>query len=98
MNHFYFPSFWANVSSPLLFPFCLFKDAGELYVWGSNKHEQLASQAAFLLLPQRIEARCFQNEKIAAVWSGLTHLVAQTGERAAGNLWLGSAAGGQLSK
>uniref|UniRef100_A0AAA9TJ28 Secretion-regulating guanine nucleotide exchange factor n=1 Tax=Bos taurus TaxID=9913 RepID=A0AAA9TJ28_BOVIN len=54
-------------------------DAGELYVWGSNKHGQLASQAAFLLLPQRIEARCFQNEKIAAVWSGWTHLVAQTG-------------------
>ncbi|XP_059730851.1 secretion-regulating guanine nucleotide exchange factor isoform X1 [Bos indicus] len=53
-------------------------DAGELYVWGSNKHGQLASQAAFLLLPQRIEARCFQNEKIAAVWSGWTHLVAQT--------------------
>ncbi|KAI4564689.1 hypothetical protein MJT46_019777, partial [Ovis ammon polii x Ovis aries] len=53
-------------------------DAGELYVWGSNKHGQLASQAAFLLLPQRIEAHCFQNEKIAAVWSGWTHLVAQT--------------------
>ncbi|XP_043337264.1 secretion-regulating guanine nucleotide exchange factor isoform X1 [Cervus canadensis] len=53
-------------------------DAGELYVWGSNKHGQLASQAAFLLLPQRIEAHYFQNEKIAAVWSGWTHLVAQT--------------------
>ncbi|KAB0347762.1 hypothetical protein FD754_012619, partial [Muntiacus muntjak] len=53
-------------------------DAGELYVWGSNKHGQLASQAAFLLLPQRIEAHYFQNEKITAVWSGWTHLVAQT--------------------
>ncbi|XP_070329547.1 secretion-regulating guanine nucleotide exchange factor isoform X2 [Odocoileus virginianus] len=53
-------------------------DAGELYVWGSNKHGQLASQTAFLLLPQRIEAHYFQNEKIAAVWSGWTHLVAQT--------------------
>ncbi|XP_036115313.1 secretion-regulating guanine nucleotide exchange factor isoform X2 [Molossus molossus] len=53
-------------------------DAGELYVWGSNKHGQLASQAAFLPVPQKIEAHCFQNEKITAVWSGWTHLVAQT--------------------
>uniref|UniRef100_A0A673UVD4 Secretion regulating guanine nucleotide exchange factor n=1 Tax=Suricata suricatta TaxID=37032 RepID=A0A673UVD4_SURSU len=54
-------------------------DAGELYVWGSNKHGQLASLAAFLPLPQKIEARCFQNEKVTSVWSGWTHLVAQTG-------------------
>ncbi|XP_029770421.1 secretion-regulating guanine nucleotide exchange factor isoform X4 [Suricata suricatta] len=53
-------------------------DAGELYVWGSNKHGQLASLAAFLPLPQKIEARCFQNEKVTSVWSGWTHLVAQT--------------------
>ncbi|XP_073898715.1 LOW QUALITY PROTEIN: secretion-regulating guanine nucleotide exchange factor [Castor canadensis] len=53
-------------------------DAGELYVWGSNKHGQLATQAAFLPVPQRIEAHCFQNEKVTTVWSGWTHLVAQT--------------------
>ncbi|XP_042547540.1 secretion-regulating guanine nucleotide exchange factor isoform X2 [Dipodomys spectabilis] len=53
-------------------------DAGELYVWGRNKHGQLATQAAFLLLPQKIEAHWFQNEKVTAVWSGWTHLVAQT--------------------
>ncbi|CAK6449241.1 unnamed protein product [Pipistrellus nathusii] len=53
-------------------------DSGELYVWGSNKHGQLASQAAFLPVPQKIEAHCFQNEKVTAVWSGWTHLVAQT--------------------
>ncbi|VFV28351.1 secretion-regulating guanine [Lynx pardinus] len=53
-------------------------DAGELYVWGSNKHGQLASLAAFLPLPQKIEACCFQNEKVTSVWSGWTHLVAQT--------------------
>ncbi|OBS69783.1 hypothetical protein A6R68_01676, partial [Neotoma lepida] len=51
---------------------------GELYVWGRNKHGQLASLATFLLLPQRIDARCFQDEKVSAVWSGWTHLVAQT--------------------
>ncbi|XP_060033054.1 secretion-regulating guanine nucleotide exchange factor isoform X2 [Erinaceus europaeus] len=53
-------------------------DSGELYVWGSNKHGQLATQAAFLPLPQKIEAHCFQDEKVTAVWSGWTHLVAQT--------------------
>ncbi|XP_048217059.1 secretion-regulating guanine nucleotide exchange factor isoform X2 [Perognathus longimembris pacificus] len=53
-------------------------DAGELYVWGRNKHGQLATQAAFLPLPQKIEAHWFQNEKVTAVWSGWTHLVAQT--------------------
>ncbi|XP_058993646.1 secretion-regulating guanine nucleotide exchange factor isoform X3 [Mustela nigripes] len=53
-------------------------DAGELYVWGSNKHGQLASLAAFLPMPQKIEAHCFQNEKVTSVWSGWTHLVAQT--------------------
>ncbi|XP_033619987.1 secretion-regulating guanine nucleotide exchange factor isoform X5 [Fukomys damarensis] len=54
-------------------------DAGELYVWGSNKHGQLATQAAFLPVPQKIEAHCFQSEKVTAAWSGWTHLVAQTG-------------------
>ncbi|XP_041586561.1 LOW QUALITY PROTEIN: secretion-regulating guanine nucleotide exchange factor [Vulpes lagopus] len=53
-------------------------DAGELYVWGSNKHGQLVSLAAFLPKPQKIEAHCFQNEKVTSVWSGWTHLVAQT--------------------
>ncbi|XP_076790722.1 secretion-regulating guanine nucleotide exchange factor isoform X4 [Arvicanthis niloticus] len=53
-------------------------DTGELYVWGRNKHGQLASLAAFLPLPQRIEAHCFQDEKVTAVWSGWTHLVAKT--------------------
>uniref|UniRef100_A0A2K6F1T6 Secretion regulating guanine nucleotide exchange factor n=3 Tax=Propithecus coquereli TaxID=379532 RepID=A0A2K6F1T6_PROCO len=53
-------------------------DAGEVYVWGSNKHGQLVTEAAFLPMPQKIEAHCFQNEKVTAVWSGWTHLVAQT--------------------
>ncbi|KAM9220674.1 secretion-regulating guanine nucleotide exchange factor isoform 3-T3 [Dugong dugon] len=53
-------------------------DAGELYVWGSNKHGQLATQAVFLPVPQKIEVHCFQNEKVTAIWSGWTHLVAQT--------------------
>lgn len=61
-------------------PLTSLSDTGELYVWGRNKHGQLASLAAFLPLPQRIEAHCFQDEKVTAVWSGWTHLVAKTGE------------------
>uniref|UniRef100_A0A8I6AQB4 Secretion regulating guanine nucleotide exchange factor n=1 Tax=Rattus norvegicus TaxID=10116 RepID=A0A8I6AQB4_RAT len=53
-------------------------DTGELYVWGRNKHGQLASLATFLPLPQRVEAHYFQDEKVTAVWSGWTHLVAKT--------------------
>ncbi|XP_036620996.1 secretion-regulating guanine nucleotide exchange factor [Trichosurus vulpecula] len=53
-------------------------DEGDLYVWGSNKHGQLVSPAAFLPTPQKIEATCFQNEKVTMVWSGWTHLVART--------------------
>nr|XP_006133570.1 secretion-regulating guanine nucleotide exchange factor [Pelodiscus sinensis] len=53
-------------------------DDGELYVWGSNKHGQLVSKEAFLLEPQKIDAHFFSDEKIGAVWSGWTHIVAQT--------------------
>ncbi|GAB5577641.1 secretion-regulating guanine nucleotide exchange factor [Prionailurus iriomotensis] len=73
------------------------RDAGELYVWGSNKHGQLASLAAFLPLPQKIEAHCFQNEKVTSVWSGWTHLVAQTVETGRVFTW-GRADYGQLGR
>ncbi|XP_019375220.1 PREDICTED: secretion-regulating guanine nucleotide exchange factor isoform X2 [Gavialis gangeticus] len=53
-------------------------DKGELYVWGSNKHGQLVSKEIFLAEPVKIEANFFSDEKIGAVWSGWTHLVAQT--------------------
>lgn len=39
-------------------------------------------------MPQRIEAHCFQDEKVTAVWSGWTHLVAKTGEGATESLGL----------
>lgn len=57
-----------------------FKDEGELYVWGSNKHKQLVSNDDFLLKPQKIEAHYFFDEKVRKVWTGWTHMVAQTGE------------------
>nr|XP_038035485.1 secretion-regulating guanine nucleotide exchange factor isoform X3 [Anas platyrhynchos] len=53
-------------------------DEGHLYVWGSNKHGQLVSEEIFLVEPKKIETQFFSHEKIGAVWSGWTHLVAQT--------------------
>ncbi|XP_067396756.1 secretion-regulating guanine nucleotide exchange factor isoform X2 [Emydura macquarii macquarii] len=53
-------------------------DEGELCVWGSNKHGQLVSKEIFLAEPQKIDAHFFSGEKIGAVWSGWTHMVAQT--------------------
>ncbi|XP_061855138.1 secretion-regulating guanine nucleotide exchange factor isoform X3 [Colius striatus] len=53
-------------------------DEGHLYVWGSNKHRQLLSKEIFLTEPEKIETQFFSHEKIGAVWSGWTHLVAQT--------------------
>ncbi|POI26909.1 hypothetical protein CIB84_009341, partial [Bambusicola thoracicus] len=51
---------------------------GHLYVWGSNKHGQLVSKEVFLVEPKKIDTQFFSHEKIGAVWSGWTHLVAQT--------------------
>ncbi|XP_023784836.1 secretion-regulating guanine nucleotide exchange factor [Cyanistes caeruleus] len=53
-------------------------DEGHLFVWGSNKHGQLVSGDIFLAEPKKIDTQCFSHEKIGAVWSGWTHLVAQT--------------------
>ncbi|KFV78360.1 Secretion-regulating guanine nucleotide exchange factor, partial [Struthio camelus australis] len=53
-------------------------DEGCLYAWGSNKHGQLVSKEIFLVEPKKIETHFFSHEKIGAVWSGWTHLVAQT--------------------
>ncbi|XP_063800179.1 secretion-regulating guanine nucleotide exchange factor [Pseudophryne corroboree] len=52
--------------------------AGELCVWGSNKHGQLLHPECFVLQPHRIERAMFHGEPIRAVWSGWSHLVAQT--------------------
>ncbi|NXR95473.1 SRGEF factor, partial [Hypocryptadius cinnamomeus] len=54
-------------------------DEGHLYVWGSNKHGQLVSRNIFLAEPEKIDTQCFSHEKVEAVWSGWTHLVARTG-------------------
>ncbi|KAJ6665031.1 hypothetical protein lerEdw1_005262, partial [Lerista edwardsae] len=51
---------------------------GLLYVWGSNKHKQLVNKDDFLLKPQKIETHYFLGEKVSKVWTGWTHMVAQT--------------------
>ncbi|XP_066481773.1 secretion-regulating guanine nucleotide exchange factor isoform X2 [Tiliqua scincoides] len=56
----------------------LLTDGGELYVWGSNQRKQLVSKDDFLLKPQKIEAHYFLDEKVRKVWTGWTHIVAQT--------------------
>ncbi|XP_058014509.1 secretion-regulating guanine nucleotide exchange factor isoform X2 [Ahaetulla prasina] len=53
-------------------------DDGDLYVWGNNKHKQLLSKDSVVLEPQKIEAHYFEGEKIRRIWSGWTHLVAQS--------------------
>nr|XP_033783848.1 secretion-regulating guanine nucleotide exchange factor isoform X3 [Geotrypetes seraphini] len=71
-------------------------DEGVLYVWGSNKHGQLASKEAFVAKPQKIEASVFSGERIDEVWSGWTHVVVQT-ETTKVFLW-GRADYGQLGR
>ncbi|XP_075423808.1 secretion-regulating guanine nucleotide exchange factor isoform X2 [Ascaphus truei] len=53
-------------------------EAGDMYVWGSNKHGQLLHPESFLAEPQKVEAHFFSGERMEEVCSGWTHLVGQT--------------------
>lgn len=55
---------------------------GDLFLWGSNKHGQLISSEPFLPSPTPVKTSLLDTEKVARVWSGWTHVVAQTGEAA----------------
>ncbi|XP_056409955.1 secretion-regulating guanine nucleotide exchange factor isoform X2 [Hyla sarda] len=52
--------------------------AGELHVWGSNKHGQLLHCEPFIGQPRRISCPMFSGEAIRAVWSGWSHVIAQS--------------------
>lgn len=52
---------------------------GDLFVWGSNKHGQLAASDIFLPSPSLVKPALLRGEKVTRVWSGWTHIVAQTG-------------------
>lgn len=49
-------------------------------MWGSNKHGQLAATDTFLPSPSLVKRTLLAGEKVTRVWSGWTHIVAQTGD------------------
>ncbi|CAN9499395.1 unnamed protein product [Ophioblennius macclurei] len=56
---------------------CLTGD-GDLFLWGSNKHGQLATAEPFLPSPTLLRRSLMDGEKVINAWSGWTHVVAQT--------------------
>ncbi|XP_078113315.1 secretion-regulating guanine nucleotide exchange factor isoform X1 [Sander vitreus] len=56
---------------------CLTGD-GDLFLWGSNKHGQLTTTQPFLSSPTLMKRSLLGGEKVISVWSGWTHIVAQT--------------------
>nr|XP_046250420.1 secretion-regulating guanine nucleotide exchange factor [Scatophagus argus] len=56
---------------------CLTGD-GDLFLWGSNKHGQLTTREPFLSFPTLVKRSLLGGEKVIHVWSGWTHVVAQT--------------------
>ncbi|XP_070686835.1 secretion-regulating guanine nucleotide exchange factor [Pempheris klunzingeri] len=56
---------------------CLTGD-GDLFLWGSNKHGQLTNTGPFLSSPTLVKRSLQGGEKVIHVWSGWTHIVAQT--------------------
>lgn len=53
---------------------------GDLFLWGSNKYGQLTTTEPFLSSPTLLKRSLLGGEKVKNVWSGWTHIVAQTGE------------------
>ncbi|XP_070764017.1 secretion-regulating guanine nucleotide exchange factor [Enoplosus armatus] len=56
---------------------CLTGD-GDLFLWGSNKHFQLTTREHFLSSPSLVKRSLLGGDKVIHVWSGWTHIVAQT--------------------
>ncbi|XP_077451816.1 secretion-regulating guanine nucleotide exchange factor isoform X5 [Stigmatopora argus] len=56
---------------------CLTGD-GDLFLWGSNKHNQLTATEAFTATPAPLDRSLLGGEKVVNVWSGWTHVIAQT--------------------
>ncbi|KAG7324159.1 hypothetical protein KOW79_012175 [Hemibagrus wyckioides] len=52
--------------------------SGEVFLWGSNKHGQLCGKETFLPLPTALDSSLLNGERVAAIHSGWTHLIAQT--------------------
>ncbi|XP_057691823.1 secretion-regulating guanine nucleotide exchange factor isoform X2 [Corythoichthys intestinalis] len=56
---------------------CLAGD-GDVFLWGSNKHNQLLATEPFRATPAPLERSLLCGEKVVNVWSGWTHVIAQT--------------------
>ncbi|XP_036432336.1 secretion-regulating guanine nucleotide exchange factor isoform X3 [Colossoma macropomum] len=52
--------------------------AGDVFLWGSNKYGQLCSKESFLPLPTALDRSLLNGERVCAIHSGWTHLIAQT--------------------
>uniref|UniRef100_A0A671U621 Secretion regulating guanine nucleotide exchange factor n=1 Tax=Sparus aurata TaxID=8175 RepID=A0A671U621_SPAAU len=57
---------------------CMCLTDGNLFLWGSNKHGQLTAKEPFLSSPTPVKNSLLGGEKVIRVWSGWTHIVAQT--------------------
>ncbi|XP_075996845.1 secretion-regulating guanine nucleotide exchange factor [Genypterus blacodes] len=51
---------------------------GDLFAWGSNKFGQLTPGEPFQCCPTRLDRSLLDGDKVMLVWSGWTHVVAQT--------------------
>lgn len=58
----------------------VFAGDGDMFLWGSNKHGQLATREAFLPSPSAVKRTLLGGEKVIHAWSAWTHIVAQTGD------------------
>ncbi|XP_041852553.1 secretion-regulating guanine nucleotide exchange factor [Melanotaenia boesemani] len=56
---------------------CLTEE-GDLFLWGNNKHGQLTVSEPYQSSPALLRRSLFNKEKVVHVWSGWTHIVAQT--------------------
>ncbi|KAK3558768.1 hypothetical protein QTP86_028769 [Hemibagrus guttatus] len=52
--------------------------SGKVFLWGSNKHGQLCRKETFLPLPTALDLSLLNGERVSAIHSGWTHLIAQT--------------------
>ncbi|XP_017562150.1 secretion-regulating guanine nucleotide exchange factor isoform X1 [Pygocentrus nattereri] len=52
--------------------------AGDIFLWGSNKYGQLCNKESFLPLPTALDGSLLKGERVCAIHSGWTHLIAQT--------------------
>uniref|UniRef100_A0A3B1J6S1 Secretion regulating guanine nucleotide exchange factor n=1 Tax=Astyanax mexicanus TaxID=7994 RepID=A0A3B1J6S1_ASTMX len=53
-------------------------ETGDVFLWGSNKHGQLCSKHSFLPFPSALDRSLLNGERVSAVCSGWTHVIAQT--------------------